>query len=269
MVRDCIVLAHTDDKNKKNILLKCIKNLKERDFRVIVCDHFFIKEALELADIFVYNEDNPILTPKDYEKYNLNHITPTKFEKYLVYNPVNTFAAYSIIELIKSGYKYIEQDKVLVLNYDWHLTGNVDNYFEVDKDAIFFRYASDDSVYTAMFIMSKELLSKLDEIKSIDDYAKKLVYLEWWFYDFYKAYNIEIFQDVHLKEFNANLYSRTNEKQIDFNIYKIDEKTVLVKDGNKFNEYALHKNYEGFLGNKKLSINLSDDHFKYHIAQRI
>ena len=111
----------------------------------------------------------------------------------MVFNPVNSFAAYSIIELIKSGYKYIKQDRALILNYDWHLTGDIDNYFKVDKDAVFFRYASDTSVYTAMFIMTKKLLKKLDQIKSIYDYAKNLVYLEWWFYDFYKTDNIEIF----------------------------------------------------------------------------
>ena len=269
MARDCIVLAHTDDENKKQILLKCIENLKAKNFRVIVCDHFFVKEAFEIADVFVYNQDNPILTPKDYEKFNLNHTTQTKFEKYLVFNPVNSFAAYSIIELIKSGYKYIKQDRALILNYDWHLTGDIDNYFKVDKDAVFFRYASDTSVYTAMFIMTKKLLKKLDQIKSIYDYAKNLVYLEWWFYDFYKTDNIEIFPDIHLQQFNANLYYRTDEKQIDFNIYKIDDNTVLVKDGDDFKEYTLHKNYEWIIGDKKLAVNLSDDHFKNHIAYRI
>ena len=268
MVRDCIVLAHTDDENKKQILLKCIENLKAKNFRVIVCDHFYIKEAFELADVFIYNQENPILTPKDYEKYNLNHTTQTKFEKYLVFNPVNTFAAYSIIELIKSAIKYVG-DKAMVLNYDWHLTGDVDHYFDVDKDAVFFKYADEKSVYTAMFIMTKNLLRKLEQIKSIDDYAKNLVYLEWWFYDFYKTDNIEIFPDVHLAEFNANLYYRTDEKQIDFNIYKIDDTTVLVKDGDEFKEYALHNNYKWWIGDKRLVINLSKDHFKNHIAYRI
>ena len=93
--------------------------------------------------------------------------------------------------------------------------------------------------------------------------------MEWWFYDFYKNDNIEIFPDIQLKEFNANLYYRTNEKQIDFNIYKIDDKTILVKDGDEFNEYTLHKNYEWFFKDKKLAINLSDDHFNNHIAHRI
>ena len=117
--------------------------------------------------------------------------------------------------------------------------------------------------------MTKKLLRKLEQINSIDDYAKNLVYLEWWFYDFYKTDNIEIFPDVHLAEFNANLYYRTDEKQIDFNIYKIDDNTVLVKDGDQFKEYTLHNKYEWYIGGKKLVVNLSKDHFNTHIAYRI
>ena len=41
MARDCIVLAHTDDENKKQILLKCIENLKAKNFRVIVLRPLF------------------------------------------------------------------------------------------------------------------------------------------------------------------------------------------------------------------------------------
>ena len=138
-MRDCIVLAHTDGLDKKQILIDCIKRLKEKDYRVIVVDHLFVREAFELADVFVHTHHNPILTQKDYKKYNLTHLTDTFIGKYKLYNPLNTFAAYSIVELIKQGFNYVN-NKALILNYDWHLKGDLERYFELDTEAVFFNY---------------------------------------------------------------------------------------------------------------------------------
>ena len=265
---DCIVLAHTDSADKKNILLGCIEKLKKQNYRVVVVDHFFVREAFELADVFIHKYQNPILTPVDYKKYKLNHTTETIFKGYKLYNPVNTFAAYSIVELIKEGFNYVD-NKALVLNYDWHLTGNLDRYFNINKEAVFFKYADNNSVYTAMFIMQKKLALKLNAFKTIDDYCKNLKYLEWWFYDLFEKDNIVILPDEHLKEFNANLYYRINEKQLDLNFYLLNQKEVLLKNGEDLSIYTKHYKYKIKINENTLVVNLNEDHFDFHYAVKL
>jgi len=268
MVKECIVLAHSEDAKTSKMLVDCIAALKKQGFRVIVTDHFINKEAYELADAYVYNYENPILRPEQYSQYNLNHITEKIVNGYKVWNPVTTFAAYAIIELIKKGLEAVKSSKCLVLNYDWHIKGSIDNLFEYDTDGVFFKYADDKSYYTSIFLANKRLLSNLNEINSIDDYAKNLKYLEWFFYDLYQDKNITVLDKPPLEKFNHDLNYRVSNIKTNNKFYKTKENSVIYINGDKIDEYTLHNSYRLFDGDKELFVNLGEEYFKYHIATK-
>ena len=269
MVKECLVLAHSDSERASKTLVNCVSSLKEKGYRVVVSDHFFNKDAYQIADAFVYNYDNPILKPSEYKKYNLNHTTHKDIDGYRLYSPVSSFAAYAIIELIKSGFDAITSKKCLVLNYDWHMKEDIDEYYNINKDGVFFKYADDKSFYTSIFVMNKELLRDLYQINSIDDYANNLKYLEWFFYDLYSKKNISIIDQVPSDRFDDNLYYRVSEINIDKKFYKVSDGKVIYVDGDKIQEYTEHKQYRLIEGDKTYIANLGEDYFTYHIAVKL
>ena len=268
MVKECIVLAHSEDAKTSKMLVDCVIALKKQDFRVIVTDHFINNEAFDLADAYVYNYENPILIPEQYSQFNLNHITHKQIQGYKLWNPVSTFAAYAIIEMIKAGFEASSTGKCLVLNYDWHIKGNIDEYFEYDTDAVFFKYADNVSYYTSIFIANKNVLRHLYDINSINDYAKNLKYLEWFFYDLYNDKNITVLDKPPFERFNHNLNYRVANISIDKKFYKLGKNEAIFVDGDKVDIYTLHNKYNIYKDGKQLLYNLGEDYFKYHIAEK-
>lgn len=266
MVKECIVLAHSEDAKTSKMLVDCVAALKKQNYRVIVSDHLYNQEAYDLADVFVQSYENPILRPDQYSKYNLNHISAVRIKDYQVYNPVTTFAAYAIIELIKAAVDYITTDKVLILNYDWHIKDNIEKYFNIEADGVFFKYADDKSYYTSIFLANRELLSHLNDINSIDDYAKNLKYLEWYFYDLYQDKNIEVLDSPPLEKFNHDLNYRVSNLKTEKKFYKIDDNNVIYISGDKITVYPMQDTYVLDQDNKKYVVKLSKEYFKYHIA---
>jgi len=267
MVKECIVLAHSEDAKTSKMLVDCVIALKKQGFRVIVTDHYINNEAFDLADAYVYNYENPILRPEQYSQFNLNHVTDKKIKGYKLWNPVSTFAAYAIIEMIKAGFEASTTGKCLVLNYDWHIKENIDEYFKYDTDGVFFKYADNKSYYTSIFIANTNVLRHLNNINSINDYAKNLKYLEWFFYDLYKNENITVLDKPPFERFNHNLNYRVSDIKADKKFYKLGKDKAIFVDGNKVETYSLHNKYRIYKGDKELLYNLGEDYFKYHIAE--
>lgn len=271
MARSVIITGHTANDYMKELMLNCINSFKHYNFKVIVSDHIYHKEIFDATDIYVINESNPILTPKDYEKYNLNHVSHRIEHSigYNTYTPYETFAAFSILELVKKGFEQVEEDKALIVNYDFILKKSIDELFEKNEEGVFFRYPYPNSFYSSVYILNKRLLSKLNDIKSIDDYAKNLKYLEWWMYDLYKDENVLIFDKDYKEYFDGDLYYRSGHLRYDPNFWELPDGKVLMKFGNQSFVYDKTNHYEYFQDKKKLVFNLDDLHFKWHKAFKI
>jgi len=265
-----VIIGHTDDDYKKDLMIKSIESFKERGHWVIVSDHIFNKEVLNSCDQYVLSEDNPIWTKADYLNVGLNHTSHKITEKYHTYTPYGTFAAYSIIELIKKGFEKVEGDKALVVNYDFQLVNDIKFFYDEPQEATFLKYSTHDAVYTSIFFMNKRLISKLDHCNSLKDYAKNLKYLEWWFYDLYKDENVKILEQHHSKWFNGDLYYRSSHLNYDFNIWKIHgEDRVVLKYDNTFEEHPVQDSYSFTINGKKVTYHLDNLHLRLHIAHRI
>lgn len=266
-----VITGHTVTEYMKELMLNCIKSFKEHNFEVIVSDHIYHKEILNATDVYVINESNPILTPKDYERYSLNH-TSHRIEKHIGYNtytPYETFAAYSILELVKKGFEHVKTDKALVVNYDFKLIQPLDSLFELPEEGVFFRYPYPNSFYSSVYIINKRLLSKLDNTNSIDDYAKNLKYLEWWMYDLYKDENIKIFDTDYRQYLQGDFYYRSGNLRYDPNFWELPDGRVMMKVDDEAFEFDKRNQYEYHKNGKKVIFNLDDLHWKWHKARKM
>ena len=267
-----VIIGHTDDDKKKNLMIESIKSFKSKGHYVIVSDHIFNREVFEYCDQYVISEDNPIWTKKDYLRVGLNHTSHkiNTIKKYNTFTPYGTFAAYSIIELIKKGYEKVEGGGALVVNYDFQLVKDIKFLYREDFDATFLRYSDYDAVYTSVFFIKDKLVNKLNDCNSLEDYAKNLKYLEWWFYDLYKDDNINIRTEHHSNWFKGDLYYRSNNLPYDFNIWKFEgEDKVLFRYNNIYEEHPVQDSYDFVIDGKKITYHLDDLHFKLHKASRI
>jgi len=266
MVKECLVLTHTDSNKSIEDTLSCIRALKRKGYRVIVTDHFFNKDIFQLADVYVQSYDNPILKPEQYRANRINHVVPTEIEDYTLYNPVSSFAAFAIIKLLQAGFKHVTTDRCLVLNYDWEMTQDIDRYYNTEKEAVFFRYADPKSVYTSIFILKKSLFYVINNIKTLDDYKKNMTYLEWRFYNMFKDQNVDFVDGVPIHCFIANKHYRISEKQTNYQFYALDDDNTLFVKDQEVKILPRKQSYTIKIKNKEFTANLSKEHFYSHYA---
>lgn len=266
-----LITGHSANDRMRGLLLNCINSFKQNNFEVVVSDHFYHKDIFEAADVYVINESNPVLTPKDYERYNLYHVCPKHEHSlgYTTFTPYGTFASYAIIELVKKGFEQVKTDKALVINYDFIYKKPIDELFKRPEEGVFFRYPYPNSVYSSVYILNKRLVSKLDTINSIDDYAKNLKYMEPWMYDFYKDENVKIFDNDYREYFDGDYYYRAANLDNDTNFWLLPDGKVLMKVEDEAFEFDKRSQYEYHKNGKRVIFNLDELHFKWHTARRM
>ena len=266
-----LITAHSDNPTRIDLLLKCIESIKKFGYKAIVVDHYFNYEAFQLSDGYVWIEDNEIITPKDWHKYNLYHACHSPYEKYDTYTPYGSFAPYAILNQFKKGYQLVEGEGVFSIHYDFQLKNDVGELIKQypQRDGIFFKYPADNySLFSSCFYLKKSLWKKFERFNSIDQYMKEInKYMEWYFYDDFKNENVELL-DAHPRDyFIHDLYYRSSYLNFTCNLYASEQEVLFNFNNtfellNKSDDYYLHKE------NKKLNIHLSKDHFKYHTFRK-
>ena len=265
-----IILGHTNTDVQKKLMIECIESFQSFGFKTIVSDHFFVEEIFALSDVYVVNEDNPILTPKDYDRYGLFHASHNihNVPGYETYTPYSTFAAYSILELIKKGFEQVESDKCLVVNYDFQIKRGIQDLINRPEDATFFRYSNYNAFHTNCFLANRNIMEKFNQFNSIDDYAENMKYMEWWMYDLLEGENIEIIDTHYSEYFKGDLYFRSSFLDYDKNFWLLPNGKVLMKFNDQVEELDKQYTYTVMENGKKVVFHLKEDHFKFHIGKK-
>tara|TARA_R110002051_G_scaffold247195_1_gene306786 strand:+ start:1465 stop:2286 length:822 start_codon:yes stop_codon:yes gene_type:complete len=266
-----LITAHSDNPTRLSLLLECIKSIKRFGYKAIVVDHYFNHEAFDLADGFVWIEDNDIVTPEHWHKYNLHHASQTIYPNYDTYTPYGSFAPYAIINQFNKGHRLVEGEGVFSIHYDFQLNKDVAELIGKYKhrDGIFFKYPPDNaSLFSSCFYLKKPLWQKFERIKSLDHYMLEInKYMEWYFYQEFKDENIEIL-NTHPRDYFVNdLYYRSSYLNLNCNLYACGEE-VLFNFKDSFEILEKKKDYYFEKENKKLNIHLNKDHFKYHTFRK-
>tara|TARA_R100000742_G_C4279542_1_gene104410 strand:- start:1983 stop:2804 length:822 start_codon:yes stop_codon:yes gene_type:complete len=266
-----LITAHSNNKTRLDLLIDCIKSIKKFGYKAIVVDHYFNHEAFDLADGFVWVEDNDIVTPAQWDKYNLFHASQTAYERYDTFTPYDSFAPYAIINQFKKGYRLVEGEGVFSIHYDFLLKKDVAELINKypNRDGIFFKYPPDNmSLFSSCFYLKKSLWHKFERIKSLDHYMQEInKYMEWYFYQEFKEENVEILP-LHPRDYFINdLYYRSNQLNLNCNLYALQDE-VLFNFKDSFEITEKKRDYYFQKENKPLNIHLSKDHFKYHTFRK-
>ena len=121
------VLTHADTDEKKDLLKRCLTEMKKQGYKTIVSTHIHdvTEDIHDLIDYIIYDKDNPVITSDEYEKYgsylNYTYSHPA-FD--LVYN-MKYNHGYAAMTLMKNASKIAEVygfEKIHFVNYDYILT---------------------------------------------------------------------------------------------------------------------------------------------------
>jgi len=180
-----------------------------------------------MADITLYDKNNPLLYAKDYEKYNVGYSRwyiddqgNKKIEKFKFEH------SYAVYTLVQNGLRYAKalgKEVVNVINYDYELDPNVlrehEKYMD-EYDVLFYKYDPKlhpdyaNSACTGFFTGKVDALSGFfEKFQSLDEYytqEKGWAFFEVKVYEYFSKHS-----NIKVKELNFNdlmKHTKTNQE---------------------------------------------------------
>ena len=206
-----IVLAHADTEEKRFLLKRNLISLKNQGFTTLISTHIPVSDEIEeLADIVVYDKDNPIVYQEEYEK--LSPMIPIFSMSYPSFNltyPFDYNHGFAALKLIKNGVAVAVAGGYEIshmVNYDYVITNErtlEKHRRELENnDLISYRWDAADSLNSAFFsARSKALhdaLLRFDTKESYFSFENKVI-LEDVLYEICKEANLKV-SKLDLKE---------------------------------------------------------------------
>jgi autotransporter strand-loop-strand O-heptosyltransferase len=177
-----IVLSHADTEEKVHLLKRNLVALKNQGFATLVSTHVPVNEDIEeLADIVVYDKDNPVVYQKEYE--TLSSFIPVLLMSYTGFDLVYPFDfnhGFAALKLIKNGLAAAlasDYQTSHFVNYDYVITNEktlVKHREELENhDLVSYRWDASDSINSAFFsAKTKKLLDALLPYSTKESYFK-------------------------------------------------------------------------------------------------
>jgi len=119
-----VVLSHADTRDKKDILSRCINEIKKQGFKILISSHIDIeKETLDDVEYFVLDRENPLILHDEFPGLPHVHIwyANHQYEQSFALEFNHSFA---VLRLIKNGIAFAlfnGYSKVHFVNYDYVL----------------------------------------------------------------------------------------------------------------------------------------------------
>jgi len=142
-----IVLAHTNNLFRKNMLKRCLSSINTEI--ILSCNNPVDEETQSLCDYVLYSKDNQLLDRDDYAKHNVIiefwHVN-AQGDKTIQTPPFeHSFAVYN---LIKQGVNFadkLNKKKIHIVNYDTLIYSNTlnDNYEQLNTNDLVLYYYND------------------------------------------------------------------------------------------------------------------------------
>ena len=176
-----IILSHADTVDKLEILDKCISEIKNQGYPVIISSHIELPDIYyNIADYIVYDKDNPLIKNGDTGTVYIWYSTPVYVQQY----PLEHNHAYAVMKLIKNGLSVAHSngyEKAHFVNYDYVLKDSaiLEKHSEHIETADIFSYYYEpfDStrrhMNTALFsVKVKPFLEASVKIKTAQDFLE-------------------------------------------------------------------------------------------------
>jgi hypothetical protein len=261
-----VILSHADTIDKVDILKKCLYEIKNQNYPVLISSHIEIPEDVKSEiDYFVYDKENPLIYHWEYP--HLSHIYiwqnyPGYSQTYAVeYNH-----SYAVLRLIKNalGIAHINgYDKVHFVNYDYVLYDAeiLQNHSNHLNSFDLFSYYYDkfeenrEHINTGLFSTRVEpLFNIFKNVNSKEDFlqSNQSVFEK---YMYYEIVNNGLTMEREDQEILLSTHNQLNSKSTLKNV--IDDKihVYLTKENNTENYYVYVNSTKGDLVNVNLTIN--------------
>lgn len=176
-----------DNESKESDLINLIKYLREFNIEILLCGHYPIKPQIQkMVDYFLFDRNNPILLPHEFESHDVSSGRWTSTPKYKVENMLNFHHDYAIWLTMKNAFNFcntLNKKYIHFLEYD-----NAPDTFQYKQafleriynfDAVIYEYSEGSSVdvnlgsFCATFIFSIKTniaLNLVNQINSRQEY---------------------------------------------------------------------------------------------------
>jgi autotransporter strand-loop-strand O-heptosyltransferase len=228
-----VIDCWTDTEEKEKVLIQLINKLKVYNCPILLCGHYPIKpEIVEMADYFLYTNDNDLLLNKDFEKFGVKSDRWTNLGSYIIVNKRPFHHDYAIWKTMDKAFKYVESlgyKYIHFLEYD-NLPEEIQYrqaFMEYvrNNDAVVYEYEKDsiksDNPYSATYIFSirtETAIKTINTIKSKEEFFQNKPdswQLEKNFYQSLKQVTNSIFVSKYIPNNNElNIFAAFNRNGI-------------------------------------------------------
>ena len=241
-----IVITHADTDEKIKVLNKCIKEIKNQGFKIIISSHIDIPDyILNDVDYFVYDKENLIVDlGNNSTKFILNLNGYSQEYKFR-----NNYS-YSILKLMKNAISLSNSNGFKIshiVNYDYIITDkellNKHSQILNEKDVIFYQQDKiEGTICPGIFsIKNNKFLELFDEINNQDVYF---------------SYGITQFENfLHYN------FTKLNYKQENLNLIRDKVLIDLISLNEKI---VVEKNIDGFI--QKTMVFISSENSNYYLV---
>jgi hypothetical protein len=203
------VLTHADTDDKKDLLKRCLTEIKKQGFKTMVSSHIHdvTEDMHDLIDYLIYDKDNPVIMKDEFSKYNsflqYTYSHPAFALRYIMkYNH-----GYAAITLMKNASKLAElykYEKIHFVNYDYILTDPkvlIEHSTALgDNDVVSYMWGGKkESISTGFFSTKPQLFNiVMSDVNSKDSYCKIGKHIcEETVYELYSKYKKKILHFNH------------------------------------------------------------------------
>jgi autotransporter strand-loop-strand O-heptosyltransferase len=165
-----IIMSHADTPEKLSLLRRSVNTLKNQGLLVIISSHIQVPEEFyTLADYIVFDRDNPVVYPEEYNKLSntipIHYIRYADFDLSYSYEFNHGFAA---MKLIKSGLSIAKANNCSTahfINYDYIIDDpkllEAHNTNLTDYDMIAYSWNGEGSINSAFFSANVSMLNSV------------------------------------------------------------------------------------------------------------
>ena len=255
-----IVLSHHNTKEKRDLLLKNLKNLKSK---IILSTNYPVdSEIEELCDFIYFDEENPILLKEEFKKYD-SYYFKNSFEngeqKQTLFEYEHGYAVY---KLISNGLMLAKDkgfSKVHIINYDYNIDkdtlNNNENHLD-HFDGVFYTYdhkSYEQNSYSTGYFSGNvdKLIEVFTYYKTKQDYYShntSFRILEIITYDIIKTIGLKIKELSYEKDLSNSELDTITDNHIFEDSYKNDFHRISNHYGcDKTTKHKYHNVYPTFL----------------------
>ena len=171
------ITTHANTPEKKQILKECISELKSQKYDIILSSHIPVDDDIvNSVDYFILDSENPIVTFKDYDKYNVRPLFLWYKQEHFSFNiSFDLNHGYAVLKLIKNAASIAianNYKKIHVVDYDYLIQQEsilkLHNEFLNDYDVVSYYWDSrKDLISSGFFSIRTEFL--IDTSKKINN----------------------------------------------------------------------------------------------------